>query len=1721
MHEAAIQRFIAVLRPQQDLTPAARAGSALLSQSPNDGLVSTDEDEQPGRMTSPDPTRPARAPSSAKSSTSVGQSPSTQQLLLQLQEQVAWTSRNNIHPDTTPLLLSRARAAASQSQNSQASTSSRHRAGLAAEVEPQRLVFAEVGAAGDQQRGAASPESSPGAATPALHLPSAAPTVFKQASPGTLNRQQSQLLAREQAALAGATEEDLRAVALQSFSPPAAQQVSLGFVAAADPGPGNKRPRPLAMAPTPTHNSATSSLSSIGLSGLGVVPPQHTRSAPNIPAVRRAVSAPGPSAQPSQSGVALASSTVVQRAVVVIEEDDDWGDIDVDSIAAASVAPRSGSAYASGTQVAPAAVASAARSMSVPTRPSPQRTANAGMASAPVVAAPATAATQFESQFDDVLEGIDIDALVQGPSQLTRAVSVAISEVGDLLDDVWEVQAAVPRGPQPLLLKPGASATWQAYGDSRHSARPSWVPGVELPASDADIAEALGDPMPCHRWRCIRGVVQAAHARPSGGAVLLVRGWVPLGMLASLCELPTDSSAQVDQTVAIGTAIVCVHGSWLPPTHTDPHSLLGMVVHAIPAMLRDTRGLVQGEGQLVMCRGGLAAVQRAAPDFHLDPGLSAPTPTRLPAYFPEDAAAALNAPMLASAWGACHVSDTGGVLILEPHVLVSPTRVVSALKCARQAAFSELIGAIGAEASAPACQGNMQHAVFEWSLRCAQRFVREKQPGCRPLRLLRLGPSRYTELVRSPSSLDALRAAGIEPEVMREEIARSFQTMLRWLTQHVHDFACPAGCGLCAKYLSGRSSLHGDQFFTGQLHITQVIGTECTVIAPQWGLRGVFDGLVAVQAKPGQQLVLPLELKTGKVAAAVRLEHKAQLQLYAAMMSDTHLGSHCAHPHKRSPPRASHALSQHSSVTRAVSVTVGEELGHVHQASGVLVSIGKPAMQAPGAAGTVSTTALVAIAWQEFRDLIMRRNEVALDVAGLLPDPRASFAVRLPRPLPDDYACKYCDFKPVCIGVNAAMEDAPPPEWQLAAQAGMQSSTKEYMKQWWSALACEQLCDVEDLGAMSARHMQTWSGRGDKLATKGVGVGAEASSAAPHTTVPLPFWWRSHPLFAGPAMISKLPDAGSEMLEEEWRLTVSKSAAQSSPASGDISVGQDVVVSGLHGPWGVAYGEVVHVTTDDVSVRVMQPLHRLLPGIPSRGETDGGPGDLRTMLPPSGPPAMVRLDPREYGVSQKAPRSALLGATTLGLDEGGEAGSPVLDVLLRSAPASEAPRDHWITAFPHVASVLSDLNEQQRSAAAAALSGVPLVAVQGFPGSGKTGTIAKLVAAAQAMGKTVLLTSYTNTAVDGMLLRAERQGTQTCRVGRAAVVHPDLQHRLHAPDTDHDAHTAPVVGATVLGLRAGMLASRRFDIVVLDEAGQVPEPLALSAAMLARTLVLVGDSKQLPPLVRSKAAAAELLRVSLLSRAMSVWPQVVHTLSVQYRMNEEIQAFANVLMYEGMLKCGASGVADKRLHVASSARHGLAGGAWLKAITSASPSVVLVDSTPVAGQASAATAGQRSAPMEASMILIACSLLISCGVGPQRIGVIAPYRQQVQLLRRMWPEVGQCAGVEIDTIDRFQGSEKDCVFVTFVDGQQSGAQELGPLLQDVRRLNVAVTRAQVKLVLIGQRATLDKVPALQRALATLPPPAMCACSVPPGPDVLPWLPDEVVKSLRQVAAELS
>lgn len=544
-----------------------------------------------------------------------------------------------------------------------------------------------------------------------------------------------------------------------------------------------------------------------------------------------------------------------------------------------------------------------------------------------------------------------------------------------------------------------------------------------------------------------------------------------------------------------------------------------------------------------------------------------------------------------------------------------------------------------------------------------------------------------------------------------------------------------------------------------------------------------------------------------------------------------------------------------------------------------------------------------------------------------------------------------------------------------------------------------------------------------------------------------------------------------------------------------ITTGEPIVVSDEKGHYALANGYVTHVHKKRITVAVDRRLHNARtrrPGFHSQSNQDFiGVMEAVATQDESAEPVLYRLDKDEFSNGMATARNNMLQIMN--------------DTVFKAADLRAMIVQDGAPRFKVAASTFTlqsqgwatDMNTDQKAAVDKVMAAQDYALVLGMPGTGKTTTIAQIIRALVAQGKSVLLTSYTHTAVDNILLKTRDAGFDVLRLGVLAKIHPQVQEfailAAQQKDSIEEVQDAwfkpPVVATTCLGVNHALFSKRTFDYCIVDEASQITLPVCLGPIRMAKTFILVGDHFQLPPLVQNREAQEAGLDMSLFRLLSERHPEAVVNLEHQYRMSADIMHLSNSLIYNGRLKCGTEAVAQQVLlppHPDQSLQtHHVSGtqifsGGQRRACTASPPSchlslalqpdnkVLFFNTDTLLPSSAEILSGPRiTNPFEAAMATQFVLSMVDAGVNVSDIGVITFYRSQLAELRQM---LKAQPGIELHTADKFQGRDKEAVVVSFVRNNQD--LNVGELLKDWRRINVAITRAKTKLIMIGSKRTL-------------------------------------------------
>ncbi|KAI9738683.1 MAG: Tripartite DNA replication factor [Cirrosporium novae-zelandiae] len=818
------------------------------------------------------------------------------------------------------------------------------------------------------------------------------------------------------------------------------------------------------------------------------------------------------------------------------------------------------------------------------------------------------------------------------------------------------------------------------------------------------------------------------------------------------------------------------------------------------------------------------------------------------------------------------------------------------------------------------------------------------------------------------------------------------------------------------------------------ISINKLLDVEEHIWSPMYGLKGNIDATVQIAMREdGEEktLAIPFELKSGKNA---NIAHRAQTALYTLLLSDRY----------------------------DIEVVYGV-LYYMERAETFRV----PAIR------------------REITAMIQQRNELAC---------YSRNRTELPPMLKNPQLCGRCYAKSACFTYHRLVEDG----------NGETSGLKEKFED-----------EVKHLNSRDKEFFTKW----DDLLTK------EESAAFRFRRE---LWTMLGPereqlgrCYAGLVIEPELSHEDRDWEKiNRFRYTFSKQH----PASGfsfgesEITVGEPIVISDEKGHFAFANGYVTEIRPKRITVAVDRHLHnvrakesgfdrlkrQVFAGIPSTSRNRKSSKSTRD----GAEPVVYRLDKDEFSNGMATVRNNLARLMEKDLFRAPELRKLIIDGV---APTFK-PSPSAYNVLPSASQ--ASLNVDQKNAIEKVMSARDYALVLGMPGTGKTTTIVHILRALVSQGKSVLLTSYTHNAVDNILLKIRNDGFKIFRIGALAKVHPDVQQfadlsgqrKKSFEDLRDSYENSRIVATTCLGVNHPVFNERIFDYCIVDEASQITLPVCLGPIRLAKTFILVGDHNQLPPLVQNKEALEGGLDISLFKLLSDKQPSSVVNLEHQYRMCQEVMLLSNTLIYNGRLKCGTEKVATRSLSIPNISHlkqfhHedpfttqpsclGSANGnskCWLQDLISPSTKATFINTDSLLPLSRESAFGSRIInPTEVKLCSQLVDAFLATGVPATEIGIITLYRSQLALLKqeqRHHGSGGSEAAVEIHTADRFQGRDKEIILLSLVRSNEQ--KNVGDLLKDWRRVNVAFTRARTKLLILGSKSTLESDELMRKFLGLM------------------------------------
>ena len=452
------------------------------------------------------------------------------------------------------------------------------------------------------------------------------------------------------------------------------------------------------------------------------------------------------------------------------------------------------------------------------------------------------------------------------------------------------------------------------------------------------------------------------------------------------------------------------------------------------------------------------------------------------------------------------------------------------------------------------------------------------------------------------------------------------------------------------------------------------------------------------------------------------------------------------------------------------------------------------------------------------------------------------------------------------------------------------------------------------------------------------------------------------------------------------------------------------------------------------------------------------------------------------------------------------------------------------------------LNASQLAAVRHVMAAQDVAIIHGPPGTGKTTTLVQAILETTRRERRVLVCAPSNTAVDLITEKMAERGVNVIRMGNPSRVSDLLlKHTLDAQVMAHSSYSkmramrqtadqcretaservrhfgveerqqrqrlkeearmlfqvaddlerfitedvlesVQVITCTLVGASNRNLRHLTFETVFIDEAAQALEPGCWIPIAKGERVILAGDHHQLPPTVKSEKAAREGLRETLFEKCIKRQPTTARMLTVQYRMHEHIMAFSSEQFYNGQLEAHQS------------VRH-----AGLEAYDLSFAPDLPVEFIDTAGlgflEITIPESRSTANPEEADLLLKRLAQLLAppipCSQAEHKqneltIGVIAPYRAQINCLKDAIEENEALSGLlqhrmlSVGTVDSFQGQERDIIAISLTRSNNHG--EIG-FLSDIRRMNVGMTRARRKLLIVGDSSTLGAHPFFKQLLA--------------------------------------
>lgn len=416
-------------------------------------------------------------------------------------------------------------------------------------------------------------------------------------------------------------------------------------------------------------------------------------------------------------------------------------------------------------------------------------------------------------------------------------------------------------------------------------------------------------------------------------------------------------------------------------------------------------------------------------------------------------------------------------------------------------------------------------------------------------------------------------------------------------------------------------------------------------------------------------------------------------------------------------------------------------------------------------------------------------------------------------------------------------------------------------------------------------------------------------------------------------------------------------------------------------------------------------------------------------------------------------------------------GNEILDIVLGKVKPQFS--DKKLAESQEVAASIPFNNTQAR-AFVHAVSTKNFYTIQGPPGTGKTFLLAHIAAYLAGKGEKVLITSLTHRAINNALVKIAKdleypyllkvgdplksyglqwEGGEVTNAPKLEYIQLDGE-RLSKSHYNHKGGGL-ILGGSIFHLHTRRLNDIEFDTVIFDEAGQVNLPQGIAGMMASKKHIFVGDHKQMSPITAASHSDASITK----SIFEAVFEHGSGTmLDTTFRMNAQIAAFPSQQFYGGALKPISSNKNRQIAFDKPPQRH--------QEALNPAYSTVFVDV--------AHTDHDMRSPAEADYIASVVEELLNCGIPAEEIAIIAPYRAQGRLIRKTLHEQLSTAGhnpksIITDTVERMQGQEREVIIISLTTSDPEHALQKAQFYFQPNRLNVAITRAKTKLIVVGSR----------------------------------------------------